>query len=122
MLESEQIVTIINQAKDAWMHGDAFGFASLFIDDGELIVPGKRWQGKEAIHDAFTEFTAKNLKVNIEIRRIFIAKDSAAVEWYWEETDNETKKKQPAEDVIVVDFENGYIRRWREYIDSQSLQ
>lgn len=45
----DQIRTIIYQARDAWINGDAKGFSALFRPDGLFIVPGQQWQGQEAI-------------------------------------------------------------------------
>ncbi len=117
-IQQRHIYQVIEQAKYAWMNGDADKFSSLFSVDGEMIVPGKKWQGREAIHKAFTEFTAQNLAVTIEVHRVFIQDHTAVVEWSWQESDRITQKISLAEDVIIIDFENHLIRRWREYIDN----
>lgn len=115
-----QIRATIQRAGEAWMNGDADGFARLFLPDGELIVPGYRWQGQQAIHNVVAEFSATHGDVNVNIRRILVEGDSAFVEWVWEDTETQTGKRTQAEDAIAVDFEQGQIRRWREYIDTES--
>ncbi|MGF1512972.1 MAG: hypothetical protein ACFB5Z_04645 [Elainellaceae cyanobacterium] len=45
----------------------------------------------------------------------------AVVEWYWEDTDASTGEISRAEDAIAVDVADGRVRRWREYIDTESL-
>lgn len=116
----ESIRSIIEQAKNCWIEGTADTFASLFTADGELIVPGYRWVGKEAIRQAVTEFTTHTSSVKIEIHRIIIEGAHAAVEWDWEDIEKATGKKNPAHDAIVIDFVEGKIKRWREYIDTQT--
>lgn len=116
----ESIRSIIEQAKNCWIEGTADTFASLFTTDGELIVPGYRWVGKEAIRQAVTDFTTHTSSVKIEINRIIIEGDHAAVEWDWEDTEKATGQKNPAHDAIVIDFVEGKIKRWREYIDTQT--
>ncbi len=116
----ERIKTIIHQAREAWMKGDAAGFAELFLPDGLFVVPGQQWQGKEAIHKSITEFSEAYTNVNIEISRILIDGDSAVVEWSWVDTEKASRKQSHAEDAIVVDFKDGLIQRWREYIDFET--
>ncbi len=116
----EAIQAIIHQARDAWVNGDAEAFASLFTPDGELIVPGNRWVGPDAIRDVAAGFSASAAEVKIEIRRILITGNQALVEWYWEDVDKASGKQNRADDAIVVDFAAGRIQRWREYIDSQT--
>jgi uncharacterized protein (TIGR02246 family) len=119
-VSSESIRSIIEQAKNCWIEGTADTFASLFTADGELIVPGYRWVGKEAIRQAVTDFTTHASSVKIEIHRIIIEGDQAVVEWDWEDIEKATGKKNPAHDAIVIDFVEGKIKRWREYIDTQT--
>lgn len=119
-MQPEAIRTAIEQARDAWMQGDADAFASLFSADGEFIVPGNRWVGREAIRQTIADFAASHVEVNIEIKRIIIEGDRAVVEWSWEERESATARPNKADDAIVVDFQGGQIVRWREYIDSET--
>lgn len=116
----EEIQSTIKQAANAWMKGDATGFASLFISEGEFIVPGNKWQGREAIQTVVSDFYKSYFDVKIDIKRILIDGDRAVVEWHWENTEKDSGKISKAEDAIVVDFQNGGIQRWREYIDDKS--
>lgn len=116
---AQTIRSLIEQAKNYWIEGNA-DFASLFTVDGELIVPGYRWVGKEAIRQAVTDFATHTSSVKIEIHRIIIEGAQAVVEWDWEDTEKATGQKNPAHDAIVIDFIEGKIKRWREYIDTQT--
>lgn len=113
------IHSIIQQARDAWVNGDADAFASLFTADGEFLVPGNRWVGQEAIRQVAADFAASSSGVTVEIRRIMVEGNQAAVEWYWEDTDSSGRLNR-ADDVIMIDFVDGRISRWREYIDTQT--
>lgn len=117
-----EIRLIVQQAKDAWEQGNANAFASLFASDGEFCVPGNRWVGQEAICQVAADFALRSSDVKVEIRRIIVEGNQAVVEWYWEDTEKATGYRNRADDVIVIDFEAGQIRRWREYIDTQTPQ
>lgn len=116
----KEIQAVLQKARDAWMVGDADAIAQLFAPDGELIVPGQRWQGQADIRAAVIKFAASSVNVQIQIQRILIEGEQAVVEWTWEDTDKNTGRRNRAEDAIVVDFKDGLIARWREYIDSET--
>lgn len=120
LMEAE-IQSIIQRARDAWVNGDAEGFASLFTSDGEFLVPGNRWVGQDAIRQVAADFAAHSSNVTVVIHRIIIQNNQAAVEWHWEDTDASGHRNQ-ADDVIVIDFVDRRIHRWREYIDTQTPQ
>jgi len=119
-MNKSQIRTIIERAGQSWVEGDGSAFSQLFTTNGEFIVPGKRWQGRSAICDALASFAARHSAVRVEIKRIIVDGNQAVVEWLWEDTEDETGIRHRAEDAIVVDFVDGRISRWREYIDAQS--
>ena len=118
-MTSEQYRSIIQQAAEAWITGDADTFASLFLPDGEFIVPNNRWVGVAKIRQVIADFAA-DYKVKIAIRSIIVEGNQAVVEWYWSDKEKATGKCNQAEDAIVVDFRAGKITRWREYIDATS--
>ena len=119
-MKTDEIRALIEQAGRAWITGDADAFAALFAPDGEFVVPGKRWQGQSAIRETLASFATRYSDVKVDIRRIIVEGDQAVVEWYWEDTKNETGTRNRADDAIVVDFRDGRISRWREYIDTKS--
>lgn len=117
-MKQEDIRTLIKQAREAWVARDADALTQLFTPDGELIVPGQRWRGQAKIREEVTRFTQQYSDVKIDIRRIIIEDNQAAVEWYYEDTEKATGFRNKVDDVIVVDFKDGRISRWREYFDS----
>ncbi len=119
LMTAEEIRSLIKQAGDSWVRGDAAAFAALFAIKGEFIVPGKRWLGRSEIEKAAADF-ALAYDVKVEIRRIMVDGNQALVEWYWEDREKATGVRNQADDAIVIDFENGQIVRWREYIDSET--
>ena len=112
---------LVQRARTAWIKGDAQAFASLFTSKGEFVVPGNRWVGTAAIRQVAADFAASTPQVTIAIHRLLVEGNQAAVEWHWEETDA-TGQRHRADDVIMVTCVNGKISRWREYIDTQTLQ
>jgi uncharacterized protein (TIGR02246 family) len=116
-MQPEEVKAIVRQAREAWVNRDAEAFASLFGSEGEFIVPGNRWVGRDAIRQVATDFFASHPSVKIDIKQIIVEGDRAAVEWYWEDKNQEGRLNQ-ADDAIIVDFKAGQVVRWREYIDT----
>lgn len=120
MITAESVRSLVDKAAASWSKGDAKAFATLFAPDGEFIVPGQRWAGLAAIEHVAAEFAQSHSQVSINVQRIIVDGQQAVIEWRWEDTENKTGKRTQADDAIVVDFANGKIKRWREYIDSTS--
>jgi uncharacterized protein (TIGR02246 family) len=121
-MQAEEIRAIIEQSREAWLRGDAEAIASLFSREAEFIVPGDRWLGQEAIRRVAAGFFSTHDVVKIDIKRILIEGTRAAVEWYWEDREKVTGHLNKADDAIAIDFKDGKIVRWREYIDSKTWQ
>lgn len=121
-MTSDSIRQLIHQAREAWATLDANGVAQLFTPQGELIVPGQRWQGRAAIQQAVEEFASQSTDIDIQIHRILVEGNQAMVEWSWTETDRATGQRSRADDAIAVEIQDGLIQRWREYIDSKTPQ
>ena len=114
--------SLIEQAANSWMKGDAKAFAAMFTPDGEFVVPGQRLVGGVAIEKIAAEFNSTHSQVRIKIQRILVDRQHVVVEWQWEDTENSTGKQTRADDAIVIDFMDGKIKRWREYIDTETLR
>jgi uncharacterized protein (TIGR02246 family) len=115
-----QIEAIIAQARASWLTGDAASFANAFVSEGEFIVPGQRWVGREAIQQVAAEFAASHTVLEISIQNVVFGEDQAVVEWRWKDIENRTGTETVAEDAIVIAFQAGQVQRWREYIDAKS--
>ena len=113
----QQLAQRIETAKQAWLEGNGQQFADLFTTDGEFIAPGHRWQGRNAILDAFQSFTATHSVQAIAIRNLVVQGNGAMLEWSWEEVEKQTGQVTRMEDAIAIDFRGSLIQRWREYID-----
>ncbi len=114
------IPTVIQLAKDAWVALDGNALAELFTPDGELIVPGQRWQGQAEIREAVSSLAQQAKEVKIDIERVIISGNQAVVEWHYEETEKETNHLKSTDDAIVIDFQDGRVSRWREYFDTET--
>lgn len=120
--QKAEILRTIETARQAWIAQDPDVIAQLFTPDGKLIVPGNVWQGREAIREAIAQFREDFTNVEIKIKRAIIEGDRAAIEWDYEDTEKATGKRNSAEDVIIVVFQDGRISYWREYFDTQTPQ
>jgi uncharacterized protein (TIGR02246 family) len=121
-MQPEEIRAIIKQAANAWTTEDAAAFASLFSQDGEFIVPGNHWVGRKTIREVAEGFFKSYSNVKVEIKQIIIEGDRAAVEWHWEDREDATSRLNRADDAIVVEFKEGQIVRFREYIDTKTWE
>jgi len=120
--QQNHIRTTIEAARNAWVRQDAAALAELFTSDGVLMVPGQQWQGRDRIRAELDRFVQSSANVQIEIKRMIIEGNQAAVEWYYEDVDKATGQRNQADDVIVVDFEGKQISCWREYFDTETPQ
>lgn len=119
-MKQEDMQVLIEKARDAWVARDAKALAQLFTDDGEIVVPGQRWQGQSQIRKEINRFAQQYSDVKIVIQRIIFADTQAVVEWYYEDTEKATGHRNKADDAIVIDFKDGRISRWREYFDTKT--
>lgn len=119
-MDPKAIRTLIEQARSGWMAGKADEIAQLFASDGAFVVPGQRWQGQANIRKEIARFAEAHTDVLIEIKQILIEGDRAAVEWYYEDTEVATGQRNRSDDVILVDFKQGQIYRWREFFDTKT--
>ncbi len=116
-MPTPEVQTLVETARQAWLTGDGSAFASLFVDRGEFIAPGQWWVGRHQIHQALEDYAKAYDSVSITIRRVIQENASIVTEWHWQDREKATDKCTQAEDAIVIDLEEGRIRRWREYIN-----
>lgn len=119
-MNQANFIQIIEKAKDAWIAQDGDALSEIFTPDGEMIVPGQKWQGQVKIKEEMNKFAEQYSDVKIEIKRILIENNQAAIEWSYEDTEKTTGHRNKADDVIIVDFKDDRISRWREYFDTQT--
>lgn len=62
LAQQAAVAALAQQMIASWAYGDADGIASLFIEDGTLILPGIYAQGVEAIREYFKEAFDKDYK------------------------------------------------------------
>ncbi len=56
------IAALTQKVVAAWAHADAETFASIFVEDGSMILPGVFRQGRSAIRDYMSEAFATTYK------------------------------------------------------------
>jgi uncharacterized protein (TIGR02246 family) len=119
-MKQEHVQSLIEKAREAWIAQDADALTKLFTPDGEVIIPGQFWLGERRIREEVIHFAQQYKDVKIDIKRIIIERNQAAVEWNYEDTEKNTGRRNQSDDVIVVDFKDGRISRWREYFDTKT--
>ena len=113
----QNIYSLIEQAKSAWIERNEDTLSQLFTLDGELVLPGKSWKGRQKIREEIAKFSRQYKDVAITIHRVIIDGNQAALEWQYEDTEIATNKRNLADDVIILEVEDGQISYWREYFD-----
>ena len=114
-MNPEEIREIVQRAGAACIAKDAEGFAALFAETGEIILSGYSLAGKAAIQKATADYLAVLAEVEVEILRILVEGEQAAVEWRWRDRNLATGRQHCADNAIIIDFKSGLITRWREY-------
>src|SRR5262245_61321955 len=104
----------------AWQTGDPELLASGFTQEGEIVVPGKRIRGREALKATVVRFASRHRDVQVRLRRVAFGPDSVALDYRWEDTKIETGARYIADDAVWVEFSEGLISRWREYWDAET--
>ena len=111
------IRALVHAQASAWVAGDADAIAGAFSDPCEFIVPGMRLTHPREIRQAAEDHRVRYKDISVEVGRIISQGDSAAVEWAWTDTDNETGAVARVQDAIVLQVAKGKLIYWREYID-----
>ncbi|MDF5733011.1 MAG: nuclear transport factor 2 family protein [Rhizonema sp. PD38] len=119
-MRQQDVQSLIEKAREAWIAQDADALTQMFTPDGELIVPGKTWLGQKRIREEVTHFAQQYKDVKIDIQRIIIDHNQATVQWHYNDTEKNTGRRNQADDVIIVDFKDSRISRWREYFDTKT--
>ena len=118
MADNEGLKTIVEGQARAWAEGDADGIAGGFAERCEFIVPGVHLTDPDQVRRAALDHFARFRDTSVEIRRLVVQGDTAAVEWHWRHVNRQTGEATRAEDAIVLQVAGGKIVYWREYIDT----
>lgn len=113
----DEVEALVRRQAAAWTAGDAHAAAADFAEDGVLISPGGAWRGPEGVRRGVRAFLDTAAVVRIEVRRVLVDGDEAAVEWVWTERRHADGAVVTMEDAIVVGLRDGRITYWREYFD-----
>ena len=115
-MNSSYIYQIIQQAVKACVELDAVTFASLFAEDGEIILQKDQRIPKAEIERVTEDYFANLAYINIVISNIKIEDNCACVEWIWEDCHRVTQKKNYHQNLIMITLDGYLIQTWREEI------
>lgn len=115
IMSRDEILTIVEKAVNACISKNAIAFASLFAQDGEIIM-NKNYKIVKADIEKVTADYFSNLEyVKINVHNILIEDNKAFVEWSWEDYNLLSKQKNCHDNVLSIHFQDGLIKSWREY-------
>lgn len=115
MLPATELRTLLKIAIDACETQNGKAFASLFLAQGELILPKHRYVGKAEIEKVTTAYLSACESVDIKVKRIIVESNQAVIEWHWSSVAKDSGQVHQSDNAIVIDFQAGAIARWREY-------
>ena len=118
--DAEGLKAIVEGQARAWAEGDADAIAGRFAERCEFIVPGLHLTDPDQVRRAALDYFAQFSDTSVEIRRLVVQGDTAAVEWHWRHVNRQTGEATRADDAIVLQVAGGKIVYWREYIDTVS--
>ncbi|GBF81901.1 SgcJ/EcaC family oxidoreductase [Aphanothece sacrum] len=105
---------IIQQAIKACIDKNAVTFASLFAENGEIILNNNRKILKPEIAKVTADYFANLAYINIEIKNISVAENKALIDWTWQDYNTLTGKQNCQDNVISIHFTSGLISSWQE--------
>ena len=118
-MDRQDIEAIIHRQAWAWENGEVETIVSDFDEDSVFIAAGQQFNGKEEIQAAAEDYFRQFTGTKIQIKRIIIEGNSAAVEWSWTDLNRSSKLANFAEDAIIFQVKNHKIVYWREYIEKK---
>ena len=113
-MNSSYIYQIIEQAVKACVELDAVTFASLFAEDGEIILQKGQRIPKVEIERVTGDYFANLEYVKIIMSNIEVEDNCACVEWIWEDCHRVTQKKNYHQNLIMITFDGCLMQTWRE--------
>ncbi len=114
-MDQSQCIALATQLKKALQCGHVEAFCSHFCEDAELIIPNASCLGRDAIRNAVIYLNQKTEHLQITLNRVTYTQNLAFIEWRWRDQNRETGMTQETETMIVLEFANDKIQRWREY-------
>ncbi|BAQ65026.1 hypothetical protein [Geminocystis sp. NIES-3709] len=106
---------LIEKVTQACINKNAFIFASLFSQDGIIILSKNNIINRADIEKITHDYFSVLKYINIEIHSIIIEKNKAFIEWSWSDYNLKTNSEKSQDNVIVLEFKQDLIYRWREY-------
>jgi uncharacterized protein (TIGR02246 family) len=105
---------IIQEAIKACIDKNAVNFASLFAEDGEIILSNSKIILKSEIEQITANYFSTLAYVTINVTDICIEGDKALVKWTWQDFNTLTGKENCHDNIISINFVSGLISRWQE--------
>ncbi|MGF1477936.1 MAG: nuclear transport factor 2 family protein [Cyanophyceae cyanobacterium] len=116
----QSIQQLIEKQARGWENADSKSIIEDFAEEALFVVPGSVFKGRSAIKAAAEDYFSQFSQTQITIDRIVVSGNEGVVEWRWSDVNDRTGEKTLADDAIVFELEDGKIKYWREYIDTQS--
>ncbi|MEO0801667.1 MAG: nuclear transport factor 2 family protein [Cyanobacteria bacterium J06642_2] len=118
-LSEEDVRQVFDQVIEAWTTPNPDLLVDVYAEDGEFVLPGEVFSGKDAIRELATAYTADH-EIAVDLKRVVVVGNFAFAEWVWNDTDKASGETSQFDEAVVVDFEDGKVKRWREYIDADT--
>ncbi len=112
------IDAVLARQAQAWEQHDFSVAAQDWDESGTLTSPGGQFPVTE-MQSVITDYAKHFKELHVKVTNVFQSPDGkqAAVEWDWEVTRVRDGKHGVTHDAILITFEHGKIKSWREYFD-----
>jgi uncharacterized protein (TIGR02246 family) len=101
----------------AWRDEDLEAIMAGYADDIVHVSPYGRRVGVADMRAVNARYLAEYTAFDVQLHRLVVEGDQAALEWTWSETRRADGLRHSADDAIVFALRDGKISYWREYFD-----
>jgi len=117
-MDAASLNAVLARQAKAWETHDFSGAASDWLPDGMLTSPGGHVKVSD-MQAVITDYGKHFHDLHVKVVNTFLSADGkqAAIEWDWDVTRVRDGKRGVTHDAILVTFEGGKIKSWREYFD-----
>lgn len=106
---------IVSKAINACINKNASDFASLFTEDGKIILKKDYEILKPNIEKTTSDYFETLEYINISVNSISIENNKALIKWLWKDFNLLTKEKNQHDNIISITFKSDLIYIWQEF-------
>jgi uncharacterized protein (TIGR02246 family) len=103
----------------AWKLEDIEAIMADYAPSVVHVTPHGEHIGTESMREENERYLAEYTDFDVQLRRIVVEGDVAAIEWTWSDTRRADGLRKSVDDAIVFIVRDEKIAYWREYFDTR---